>query len=130
MEVARREHPESWKGLVNEYGDLLVPMQPPKRSPPTRSTASIAPKPLVAPRDESLGGEAFRSIDRMREALGAKATGGLSPAALVLALFDWSFHLAAAQGKQMELVDKAARKTSRLLTYMVAANIRPDLPPH
>jgi polyhydroxyalkanoate synthase len=79
--------------------------------------------------DESLGSEAFRSINRMREALSAKVTGGLSPAASALALFDWSIHLAAAPGKQMELIDKAARKTARLLAYMSAASLHPGTPP-
>jgi polyhydroxyalkanoate synthase len=75
--------------------------------------------------DESLGNEVFRAINRIREALSAKVTGGLSPAALALALFDWSIHLAAAPGKQTELIDKAVRKTARLLTYMSAASLHP-----
>jgi polyhydroxyalkanoate synthase len=65
----------------------------------------------------------------MREALSAKVTGGLSPAALALAFFDWSIHLSSSTGKQMELADKAARKMSRLLTYMASASIRRDTPP-
>jgi polyhydroxyalkanoate synthase len=95
-----------------------------------RSAASIPSQPgSLLKENESLGNEAFRSINRLREAVIAKATGGLSPAALALALFDWSIHLAAAPGKQMELIDKAARKTSRLLAYMALASARPDTPP-
>jgi polyhydroxyalkanoate synthase len=79
--------------------------------------------------DESLGSEAFRAIDRMREAVSAPVTGGLSHTSLALALFDWSIHLASAPGKRMELADKAIRKTIRLLTYLAAASTQPDTPP-
>ena len=85
-----------------------------------------APLPAV---EESVGSEAFRVIDRMREALNAQATGGLSPASLALAFLDLSIHLSLAPGKRMELADKAARKANRLLAYIAAASIRPDTPP-
>ncbi|PJR08807.1 PHA/PHB synthase family protein [Sinorhizobium meliloti] len=79
--------------------------------------------------DEDLGSEAFRAIDRVHEALSAMATGGLSPASLTLAFFDWSIHLASAPGKRMEIADKAAQNWGQLLTYMSAAATRPDAPP-
>ncbi len=79
-------------------------------------------------REESLGQEGFRAIDRMREALTAQMTGGLSPAALALALFDWSIHLASSPGKRLELTDKALRKTQRLSSYLAAASANPDTP--
>jgi polyhydroxyalkanoate synthase len=66
--------------------------------------------------------EAFRSIDRMREAMTAQFTGGLSPASLALAYMDWWLHLAAAPGKRAELVWKAARKSSRFLSHVLAAS--------
>ncbi len=77
----------------------------------------------------SVGSEAFRAIDRMAEALAAQATGGISPAALAMASFDWSLHLAAAPGKRMELGVKAARKTARFLTWLAAARAEPETPP-
>ncbi|WP_440642790.1 PHA/PHB synthase family protein [Bradyrhizobium sp. PUT101] len=79
--------------------------------------------------EESVGSEAFRSIDRMREALAAQTTGGLSPASLALAFFDWSIHLASAPGKRLELVDKASRKTIRLLSHVAAAGAHSGTPP-
>ncbi|WP_454627329.1 PHA/PHB synthase family protein [Bradyrhizobium cenepequi] len=91
--------------------------------------ASRARPRVWAPEDESVGSEAFRSIDRMREALAAQLSGGLSPASLALAFFDWSIHLASAPGKQLELADKAFRKTGRLLSYLAAASAHPNLPP-
>ncbi len=87
-------------------------------------------KPARPPQaEESVGGEAFRAIDRMRNALTAQTTGGLSPASLALAFFDWSIHLASAPGKRLELIDKASRKAGRLLAYCAAAASNPDVPP-
>ncbi len=85
---------------------------------PTTDIEKSPARPVRMPRlEESVGSEAFRSIDRMREALAAQSTGGLSPASLALAFFDWSIHLASASGKRLELVDKASRKAIRLLSY-------------
>jgi polyhydroxyalkanoate synthase len=44
--------------------------------------------------------EALRAVDRMHKALTGQATGGISPATLALAYFDWSIHLASTPGKQ------------------------------
>src|SRR6516225_4949282 len=102
------------------------------RSPMRRelvpATNEIQPSPLP-PLDESVGRESFRAIDRMRDALTAQWTAGLSPASLALAFFDWSVHLALAPGKRMELLDKAMRKAGRLLAYCVAATGNPTAPP-
>jgi len=65
----------------------------------------------------------------MREALTAQSTGGISPASLALAFFDWSIHLAAAPGKRLELIDKASRKATRLMAHCTAAARNPDAPP-
>lgn len=98
-------------------------------SPTTNMDRSLA-RPARMPRlEESVGSEAFRSIDRMREALAAQTTGGLSPASLALAFFDWSIHLASAPGKRLELVDKASRKTIRLLSHVAAAGAHSGTPP-
>ncbi len=83
----------------------------------------------LPPIEESVGSEVFRTIDRIREALIAKGTAGLSPASLALAFFDWSIHLASAPGKCLELVDKASRKSIRLLSYLAGALAHPDAPP-
>ena len=87
-----------------------------------------APKPPPQP-EESLGLEAFRSIDRMREALTAQATGGLSPAALALAFMDWSIHLAVAPGKRMELVWKGSEKAGRFGAHLLSASTGTHAPP-
>ncbi|NCU20766.1 poly-beta-hydroxybutyrate polymerase, partial [Candidatus Falkowbacteria bacterium] len=78
--------------------------------------------------DEPLGIEAFQSFDRMREALLAQVTGGLSPAAVTLAMTDWALHLAAAPGKQAELAYKGWRKAARLQAHMMRAALDPATP--
>ncbi|MGF1475269.1 MAG: PHA/PHB synthase family protein [Geminicoccaceae bacterium] len=57
-------------------------------------------------------------LDRSLHALAARATLGLSPAALLSAWSNWSVHLATSPGKQIRLVDKAIRKGMRYQRYV------------
>ena len=88
--------------------------------------ANAAPLPEI---EESTGIEVFRTVDRVREALAAQLTGGISPAALALAFFDWSLHLTLGPGKQIELAWKAALKGRRFATHVLASTIDRDAPP-
>ncbi|WP_395666470.1 PHA/PHB synthase family protein [Methylocella sp.] len=106
----------------------LLPFPPAAPAAPLPVPAA-PPAPSFAPQAESLGGEAYRAVDRMWEALLGQATGGLSPAALALASFDWAVHLAGAPGKRMELAAKAQRKSLRLFAHLVAASVSKDAPP-
>ncbi|QOZ43960.1 poly-beta-hydroxybutyrate polymerase [Bradyrhizobium sp. CCBAU 53340] len=54
-------------------------------------------------------------IDRTFHAILARFTGGLSPAALLLAWLDWSCHLAVAPQRRMEIANNAIRDSARLL---------------
>ena len=92
-----------------------------ERSPSWQPTAPLPAAGPVRRAEEDIGLEAFRAIDRMREALLAQFTGGLSPASLTLAYFDWFIHLAAAPGKRMELVWKAVHKAGRFGTHLLAS---------
>ena len=58
------------------------------------------------------------TIDRLFHAGIGRASGGLSPAALSLATFDWAVHLASHPGKQFALMDEAMRSTMRLNAYV------------
>jgi polyhydroxyalkanoate synthase len=93
---------------------------------PAPSEIRLAPLPPI---DESVGSESFRAIDRMREAFTAQWTAGLSPASLALAFFDWSIHLGSAPGKRLELLNKAVRKTGRLMAHCTSAVTNPNIPP-
>jgi polyhydroxyalkanoate synthase len=56
--------------------------------------------------------------DRLARAYAARATLGISPAAVALAFGDWAMHLAASPGKLVELERKAARKAVRYATWL------------
>jgi polyhydroxyalkanoate synthase len=86
---------------------------------PEQVTAEEAPA-TVANTGEKLPQPSIRSsytIDRVFHALQGRMTLGLSPAALMLAYFDWISHLQTAPAKQAELVQKAVRKATRLWLY-------------
>jgi polyhydroxyalkanoate synthase len=70
--------------------------------------------------DEDIDSASLMALeaDRLVRAYGARATFGLSPAAIGLAFADWWMHLAGSPGKQAELVRKAARKWIRFTDYL------------
>ena len=68
------------------------------------------------------------SLDRTLQAWRAPFTGGLSPAALSLAWFDWAAHLGDMPGREAELVAHAWENVARLAGYAFVAG-RSDAPP-
>jgi polyhydroxyalkanoate synthase subunit PhaC len=58
------------------------------------------------------------SLDRSLHATVARWTGGLSPAALSGAYFDWATHIANAPGKLLQLFGKALHKSGRFGSYV------------
>jgi polyhydroxyalkanoate synthase subunit PhaC len=108
----------------------LVPAKTP--APPIKTAKAIpstqTERTQLPVADENVGSEGFRAIDRVYDSLIAKRTGGLSPEALALAFLDWSMHLASAPGKQIELVEKALRKSARFAAYALAASSRSGAP--
>jgi polyhydroxyalkanoate synthase len=60
-------------------------------------------------------------LDTLAHALRARATGGLSPAAGLLAWHDWALHLALSPGKQRRLLEKGLHKHKRLARYALRA---------
>ncbi len=94
-------------------------------SPLQTPTPSAAIKPAVS---EKTGGLApytsFISgdiLDRTLHAGVARLTGGLSPAALAAAYWDWAVHFAASPGKQLQLADKAMQKAMRFGNYAMSS---------
>lgn len=90
------------------------------RSEPRKSEAA-APFPEIhspAFRDSYSATALADIIDRSAHAAFARFSAGLSPASLIGAYFDWAAHLAFSPGKQMQLADKAMRKSLRLAEYM------------
>lgn len=76
--------------------------------------AAEAGEPAFPAAEDCIADKAYRSRDRIREALTTQVTGGLSPASLALAFMDWSIRLASAPGKYTELAVKASRKAAWL----------------
>ncbi len=57
-------------------------------------------------------------MDRAVHAAGGRLTAGLSPSALVAAYLDWITHLAFSPGKQLQLIQKAQKKTAKFGSYV------------
>ena len=67
-------------------------------------------------------------LDRLYHAWLGRMTLNLSPAALILSYLDWLVHLGVSPGKQLQLVDKAIRKTQRGLAYSLRSGMDPQAP--
>jgi len=72
-----------------------------------------APQPSEACRTDTL--------DTLVNAWRARSTGGLSPAAGMLAWYDWALHLSLSPGKQRSLIEKGWHKQQRLARYPMQA---------
>ncbi len=72
-----------------------------------------APRPGSAPTS--------RTLDRFLRASFARATQGISPLAVAETWADWAIHLAAAQGKRLELLQNAAMTMARFGLWAPAA---------
>lgn len=59
----------------------------------------------------------YLQIDRMVNASFGKLTGGISPMTVTYAFTDWWMHILKSPGKQMELIEDAAKKYTELLFY-------------
>lgn len=66
------------------------------------------------------------ALDKGLKAATAKFTAGLSPIALAAAGSDWALHLAAAPGKRLHLLEKAARKSQKFASYAAFCAANPD----
>ncbi|MDJ1160073.1 alpha/beta fold hydrolase [Chelatococcus sp. SYSU_G07232] len=82
-----------------------------------RAETAAGPSPAGATGHAAEGDNA---LDRLVHSSLARLTGGLSPAALGGAYLDWATHLAFSPGKQLQLLDKAARKVLRWATQVEA----------
>jgi polyhydroxyalkanoate synthase len=107
--------------------DSARALQPAEAPAQMRATANLPAAGEPLPQDGNParrgGDRALReadlaeTIDRVVNVVTAKLTGGISPAALAMAYFDWLVHLVGSPGKQFELAAKAARKSARLAVY-------------
>jgi polyhydroxyalkanoate synthase len=89
------------------------------KTPQNKQGAYGAPQPKPADPDATRQA-AFEAMDRMRDTLISRFSSGVSPASLALAYMDWALHLQSAPGKQLEMVQKAFRKSNRLSAYLLS----------
>ncbi|HZC54884.1 MAG TPA: alpha/beta fold hydrolase [Xanthobacteraceae bacterium] len=94
------------------------PSQESARESAQESAAAVVDSPTPSEDHDPYTVTAFADVaDRSLHAATARLTGGLSPAALTQAYLDWATHLAAAPGKRMQLLSKAACKAIRFGNY-------------
>jgi len=101
----------------------------PEIAPPEIAPPEIAPPvpadPMRAVPDSEAARARYEVIDRIAQANLAHATGGLSPRSIAATFLEWWLHLATSPGKQMQLAEKARRKSVRLATYAMRCGIAP-----
>lgn len=95
----------------------IIPFESAKTTRVAKATGPTAPAPAPKAQDMDPSAEFADFVDRTVHAGLARFTAGLSPAALISAYLDWGLHLAGSPGKRMQLIEKAARKTTRLANY-------------
>jgi polyhydroxyalkanoate synthase len=69
------------------------------------------------------------ALDHAFKANLARLTNGISPAGMMSLYVDWLAHLALSPGKQLQLVEKAARKSARLTLYLGQTAAGAKMPP-
>jgi polyhydroxyalkanoate synthase len=90
-----------------------------RSSPNGKAATPEAPPQSRLQERDSYASTAFGDVmDRSLHAAAARFTAGLSPAALAAAYLNWAAHLAGSPGKQMQLIEKSMRKSSRLAHHV------------
>jgi len=96
---------------------------------PVPSSPLPIPDASLAPDEPAADTARAEVFDRLVHAWQGRFTASVSPAALMIAYFDWGIHLANAPGKQANLVEKAMRKWVRLALYLSRVCKGVDCPP-
>ncbi|WP_113912419.1 PHA/PHB synthase family protein [Roseovarius dicentrarchi] len=103
----------------------------PPKAPPAPPAPEIAQQPAPVPPELGLRCQPADPASRRTELLDhaikaqmAQMTSGVSPFGVASSVFNWWMHLASSPGKQIELMEKAMRKASRLA--MDAADKKAD----
>jgi polyhydroxyalkanoate synthase len=113
--------------LSNPKSDNVTPLRAARSAAEEVKPQSRPARHYVSPSFErdSYSATAFgEAIDRASHAALARYTGGISPAAIMEAWFDWSIHLAAAPGKRLQLAEKAWRKWHRLARHAAVSTLQ------
>jgi polyhydroxyalkanoate synthase len=76
-----------------------------------------------------LGSPTAERLDRAAHASLARFTSGISPVEMALDYLDWLLSLSISPGKQMQLAEKARRKTALFNWYAIESMTNPNTPP-
>ena len=87
------------------------------------------PEIVDAPALEEIDRYSTKSLDRAANAHLARFTLGVSPYGVASIFFSWWVHLLGNPGKQIQLIEKAARKAMRLAIHAGAQARNPETPP-
>lgn len=126
MPKGMTSHPKSVRGPAPQVADTAQPLRVgstsssrPVREPDPRTVGrAVAQSTQTVSGRDAYKPTAFgEAMDRATHAAVARATSGLSPAALMGAYFDWATHMLGAPGKRLQLAEKAAQKGQRLARY-------------
>ncbi len=101
---------------------LIVPSSPYSENICLRRGSGVQPSAYTHPSDDYL-------LDHMLHAAVAKFTGGISPASLMLAWFDWWEHLLFSPSKQQMLIKSWINKTAKFSNYTLQAAWGHKAPP-
>lgn len=85
-----------------------------------RISEPVVSLPVERRRDSDSLHQLATLVDRDNRSRLARLTSGISPAAVAGAWLDWGVHFAAAQGKQLELANKAVADGTRLARHVAA----------
>jgi polyhydroxyalkanoate synthase len=97
--------------MSNKLTRLKLKQAPPAKAHPI----AVAAKPsVVAARPEK---HPYEDVDRSLRGAVARATGGVSPLALVETWTAWALHLSRAPGRQMELAEHAWSNAQKLMGF-------------
>ena len=110
-----RATPNPVKVSAKRGPGALAPQKQAPGADPRLRPAPVADHPFE--RDSYASTALQEILDKSMHAIAARFTAGLSPGALTAAYWDWAAHLATSPGKQMQLVEKAAKKSLRLANY-------------
>jgi len=126
LRAAKKRAPRTAKPSSKRSTPATTKRAPAAQSLPPTALPADPPKEIA----EALAFPASaRTIDRFFSAVLGRLTLGVSPAGFMTAYFEWLSHLVASPGKQIELMQKAARKATRFVVQAARATTDPETPP-
>src|SRR5919109_1213330 len=93
----------------------VLPLRPNEAGQDDDRQPALPVEPQVLPPTEGARGTETYQADRALHAMLARLSGGISPAALLLAYADWLLHLAWSPQRRLEIAQEVLVDTNRVL---------------